>query len=307
VQGYLAPRQGQSLVEFSLVLPVLLLVLFGIIEFALALHTTIDFNGAVSSGLRQATVIGADSTNDDTIGQAMFTSMRADDPNRANYFDIQLLQSRTLSDTGTDTYENFYAYNPGTHAFAIDPYLYLQTVLASRGSIPSPCQYFYEAHEVRDVNDSTRTTVYLDQSQQIVFSNPPPVGDPFGLSTHLASVLSDSSLLNGCGRIYDIDYGAGSPPDGKSAYDTTNWTCARAGAPAPGVTGNLCYYYPNERINEINPLLPDNTSLTDEVEVDLSYTYKPLGDYVTTHTPLGFGFSITEHARGRIEPTAATT
>src|SRR5690349_20735615 len=93
VQTHLRAKEGQSIVEISLVLPVLLLVLFGIIEFALALHTAVDFNGAVSNGLRQATVIGADATNDDTIGQSLFKTMRTDDPNRASYFDIQLLQS----------------------------------------------------------------------------------------------------------------------------------------------------------------------------------------------------------------------
>jgi hypothetical protein len=291
----------------ALAMPVLLLLIFGIIDFALALQTMVDFNGAVSNGMRQATVVGSDSTNDDTIGQALLMNMRLDDPNRSNYYDVQLVQSRARTDTSANTYENFYAYNTGTHAFNVDPYAYLQNVLAARGSIPLPCQYFYEAHEVRDVNTPSNDKFYLDAAEQILIS-PIPTGDPLGIGTHLASVLSDSNLMTmGCNRVYDVDFTT-TAPDGKTSYDTTNWTCANDGAHAPGVTGNLCYYYPEERINEVNPLLPDNSALPDEIEVDLNYTYRPLGNIASSSgTVLGAGFTITEHARGRVEPVAATS
>lgn len=296
LRTFLRPKPGQSMVEFQLIVPLLAIIIFGIIEFALAIHTEIDFNGAVSDGIRQATIVGADTTNDDSIGQAMFQTMRADDPDRSNYYTVELLQSRSLTDAGaTDTYENFYTYNHATHSFNIDPYAYIADVLASRGSVPTPCQYFYEAHEVVDVATGT-PTVYLDQSEDIELS-PSPTSDT---TEHLASALSNSDLLQGCGRTYYID---GTPPESTDpvAYDTT-WTCANDGAAAPGITGNLCYYYPEERINSVEPLVSNDTGLTDEIEVDINYTYKPLGDFVASHSPLGLGFTVTEHARGRIEP-----
>lgn len=301
----LCPRRGQSTVEMALAMPVLLLVIFAILDFALALQSEIDFNGAVSNGIRAATIVGADSTNDDTIGQGMLLNMRLDDPNRSNYYDVQLIQSRQLTDYGTNTYKNFYAYNTSTHAFNVDPYAY---VLALSGSIPSPCQYFYEAHAVYDVDDPANSKVYLDQAEQIQI-NPLPSGDSLGLSTHLASVMTNASLMLGCGRYYDVDY-VTVPSGDKTLFDETDWTCANDGAPAPhapGAIGNLCYYYPEERINEINPLLSDNSALPDEIEVDINYTYSPLGNVASTKTLLGRGFTITEHARGRIEPQAATS
>ena len=52
----LRDERGQSLVEFTLVLPLLLLVLFGIVEFARVLNYTNDMNQIAANGARLAAV-----------------------------------------------------------------------------------------------------------------------------------------------------------------------------------------------------------------------------------------------------------
>src|SRR3990172_5805826 len=49
-------RRGQSLVEFSLVLPVLLIMVFGIIDFGLGLRSYISLTNATREGARFAAV-----------------------------------------------------------------------------------------------------------------------------------------------------------------------------------------------------------------------------------------------------------
>jgi Flp pilus assembly protein TadG len=49
---------GQSVVEFALVLPVLALVLFGIIQFGIVFNNYIDLTDAVRAGARKAAVSG---------------------------------------------------------------------------------------------------------------------------------------------------------------------------------------------------------------------------------------------------------
>ena len=49
-------EDGQTLVEFALVLPVLALVLFGIIQFGLAFKDSLAVTDAVRAGARQAAV-----------------------------------------------------------------------------------------------------------------------------------------------------------------------------------------------------------------------------------------------------------
>ena len=49
---------GQALTEFAMVVPLLLVIIYAMIIFALAIHTQIDFGNAISSGIRTATVLG---------------------------------------------------------------------------------------------------------------------------------------------------------------------------------------------------------------------------------------------------------
>ena len=69
--------RGQSLVEFSLILPVLMILVFGILDFGLGLRSYISLSNAVREGARYASVgnpIGIESdcngmTNDTVYGR----------------------------------------------------------------------------------------------------------------------------------------------------------------------------------------------------------------------------------------------
>lgn len=49
-------EEGQALVEFALLAPILLLILFGIVQFGIAFRDSIALTDAVRAGARQATV-----------------------------------------------------------------------------------------------------------------------------------------------------------------------------------------------------------------------------------------------------------
>lgn len=55
---YSNKESGQTLVEFALVLPLLLLVIFGTIEFGRLMHAHIMVNSAAREGVRKAAVTG---------------------------------------------------------------------------------------------------------------------------------------------------------------------------------------------------------------------------------------------------------
>ncbi|MBK5241508.1 MAG: pilus assembly protein [Clostridium sp.] len=54
-------EKGQSLVEFSILLPILLLVLMGILEFGLMLNSYLTINNSAREGARLGIVAGSDS------------------------------------------------------------------------------------------------------------------------------------------------------------------------------------------------------------------------------------------------------
>ncbi len=273
---------GQSMVEFMLILPAFLLCLLAILFFSLAIHTVIDYNSAVSTSVRQATLInyatGNNPSYDDAIGQILRASLRSDNPDRANYYDVQLVQSRALTDAGAGSlYENFYTYEMSTHSFDVNPYDYISqnsSALASQyGAVPTPCQYFYNTHE-----DPSSGDVFLDSSDQVNLTTD---------AEAQAHVPSDADLLSGCGR--------DAPPG-------TNDPCLNNGE-AAGVTTHLCYYYPSDRTDTVSTSATDTGQvLPDELDVAVNYTWKPMGS-----GPLGFGFTITAHARARVEPVVSTS
>jgi Flp pilus assembly protein TadG len=55
-QRPLAAEDGQALVEFALVLPLLVLVLFGVIQFGIAFNNYVTLTDAVRAGARSAAV-----------------------------------------------------------------------------------------------------------------------------------------------------------------------------------------------------------------------------------------------------------
>jgi Flp pilus assembly protein TadG len=328
LQAQRAGRPGTAMVEFGLVAPLLFLFMFAIIEFSLAIHTQIDYGNAISTGIRTATILGQDNVQnpqnrytDDEIGYSLLGidptsyqsngTMRGDDPRFANWYQLTLIESRTLNTT--DLFQNTYKYSGSTRSFDLDPYDYLQTAYGA--SAPSACAYFYEAHEVtgvveHDLNGAATTTTenvyYLDAAEKIQISPTnyyPDVdssGNQVAVTPDPASHYPVNSLIN-CidstpGRSYS--YGGSLPTllcDSGSGTD----------AAFLGHTGNLCYYYPNERTNSIDGSAEAQTDaaiLPDLVELSVNYTYRPFGTTVSSLTPLGLGFTITDHARGRLEP-----
>lgn len=413
VRAQRAGRRGTATVEFSLVAPVLLIMIFGIIEFALAVHTQVDYGNAVTAGIRETTVQGSNGTDDTVIASKLFQTMRQDDPDRANYFSIRLIAGRYFKhvdldgdatcqttngdltvetcpdttdgdnntqlvdtdnqgagttdaftyysdrdndgdmnqDTGTggvvtdasfladyggdldlnNLYMNLYVYNTITHQFETTPFFdsidlttypnanpnptnqmlhdffFSSLTDAAAGGGPSNttdyCAYFYQSHIGLDGK------VYLDTNETIRIG-PDPVNDPNANAQAFLNFLSTSAktaagtsdpaenLVAGCGR--DL-----------SATPKPVLTCKAQGQYYPFLanlglppSGHLCYYYPNQRVNSIDTTAGASgiDTLPDLVEVRVNYTYKPFGDYVTAHSPLGLGFTINETARGRLEP-----
>jgi len=65
---------GQSVVEFALVLPVLALILFGIIQFGIVFNNYIDLTDAVRAGARKAAVSARTPDPTSTAKQAVVNS-----------------------------------------------------------------------------------------------------------------------------------------------------------------------------------------------------------------------------------------
>lgn len=69
----LRSQRGQALVEFVLVLPLVLVILFGILDFSLALNYQSDLNHITAEGARRAAV-----NQDDTFDPATYTKDAAE-------------------------------------------------------------------------------------------------------------------------------------------------------------------------------------------------------------------------------------
>jgi Flp pilus assembly protein TadG len=61
-RAHMRSERGQTMVEFTLVLPVLLVVLFGIIQFGIAFNNYVALTDAVRAGARTAAVSRFSST-----------------------------------------------------------------------------------------------------------------------------------------------------------------------------------------------------------------------------------------------------
>lgn len=67
--------RGQSLVEFSLILPILMILVFGILDFGLGLRSYISLSNAVREGARYASVgnpVGIESDCDGTTNDTVY-------------------------------------------------------------------------------------------------------------------------------------------------------------------------------------------------------------------------------------------
>jgi Flp pilus assembly protein TadG len=83
-RSLLARERGQTMVEFTLVLPVLLVVLFGIIQFGLTFNNYVALTDAVRAGARTAAVSRFSSTPQaDTVNRVKNSSGDLD-PTKVN-------------------------------------------------------------------------------------------------------------------------------------------------------------------------------------------------------------------------------
>jgi Flp pilus assembly protein TadG len=64
----LREQQGQTMTEFALVLPLLVLLLFGVIQFGIAFNNYITLTDAVRAGARKAAV-SANTDNPETVAE----------------------------------------------------------------------------------------------------------------------------------------------------------------------------------------------------------------------------------------------
>jgi Flp pilus assembly protein TadG len=82
--GWWRREDGQALVEFALIVPVLLLLIVGLAEFARAWNTKQVLTDAAREALRSAVVANPDFTYDDMLGVIDKALLRASlDPKRA--------------------------------------------------------------------------------------------------------------------------------------------------------------------------------------------------------------------------------
>jgi Flp pilus assembly protein TadG len=66
--------EGQTMVEFALVLPILCLLLFGVIQFGIVFNNYVDLTDAVRAGARKAAVSRQDADPVGTATQAVVNS-----------------------------------------------------------------------------------------------------------------------------------------------------------------------------------------------------------------------------------------
>ena len=122
-----------------------------------------------------------------------------------------------------------------------------------------------------------------------------------------------TTFRDGCNRVYVVDSRPTAqqiPPAlvGPNSY-SSSWDCSYAytltSYSGGGGGGHLCYYYPTERNIQVDS--GGAFPLPDLVEVALTYLYDPIPTEISSKTPIGNGFTLVEHARGRLEPALPTT
>jgi Flp pilus assembly protein TadG len=117
----LKAEHGQATVEFALVLPVLLLVVFGIVQFGIAFNNSLTLADAVRAAARAAVVNGQD------LGTATTAAQQAAASSAPGLDQAELAQGLTVTESGTDLTVS------GTYPYSIDV---LGIVVAS-GSLSS--------------------------------------------------------------------------------------------------------------------------------------------------------------------------
>lgn len=99
------------LVEAALILPLLLLIVFGIIEFSLAYKASINVSAAVRSGVRSASA----------------------EPRQATFYaDVKAATEKALSPTGQDTPKELWIYNADEDGYPVGTGKKMQCI-ASKG------------------------------------------------------------------------------------------------------------------------------------------------------------------------------
>ncbi|SDC72171.1 MULTISPECIES: TadE/TadG family type IV pilus assembly protein [unclassified Candidatus Frackibacter] len=71
----LRQKRGQALVELALVLPVILLILFGIVEFGRVFHAYLVITNAAREGAREGAISNSDSQIQSTVETAVDPSL----------------------------------------------------------------------------------------------------------------------------------------------------------------------------------------------------------------------------------------
>ncbi|CDF58760.1 TadE family protein [Thermobrachium celere] len=88
-------RKGQALIEFSIILPILLLIVMGIAEFGMILNSYLTIQTASREGARIG-IIGAD---DNEIVQAVYKSTQSIDKRKINITITPSSTNRKSGDT----------------------------------------------------------------------------------------------------------------------------------------------------------------------------------------------------------------
>lgn len=104
-------ERGAAMVEFAIVVPLIVMLVFGALEFGLAFKARLSYSHAVAGAARIGSVVGTDDEADFAILQAVEAGLSgAVDPSSID----QVVIYKANADGSMSLSRNYYSYNPVT-------------------------------------------------------------------------------------------------------------------------------------------------------------------------------------------------
>ena len=103
-KGFFKEEKGQSIVEFALILPILLMIFMGVFDFGWLLHKQIQLDQATRAGARRA-AIGADNAE---VKQAVFNTCAFDVTEDMISIEVRDENGNPIADSEDRTPDNYF-------------------------------------------------------------------------------------------------------------------------------------------------------------------------------------------------------